>query len=163
MSIEAGERTGPAQAGAEQPAADARISAVLDAGAGLFASLRRVAGAMVALLAAEAQVLRASVALVFLASIALVAFSVSLWACVVALIGWALTVVTHSVGISLAILVALHLILVVVIWFAIKRAIHHASFPQSRAELSALRRTLRRDVARFQHASAAPQQQEPAP
>ncbi|TAN02290.1 MAG: hypothetical protein EPN40_01440, partial [Rhodanobacteraceae bacterium] len=60
------------------------FGAVLTAGAGLFGALRRVATALAALLAAEARVLRASVAVVFLASVALVAFSVSLWACVVA-------------------------------------------------------------------------------
>lgn len=161
MSVATEPRTGPAQAGADKPAADENVGAVLDAGMGLFASLRRVVTAFVALLAAEAQVLRASVALVFLCSVALVAFSVSLWVCIVALIGWALAMATHSVGIALAILVVLHLILVVAIWLAIKRAIHHASFPQARAEFSALRQTLQRDVARFQHASAAqPSQQE---
>lgn len=164
MSVEAGEPTGPAEAGAESPAADEGIGAVLGAGAGLFASLRRVVTTLLALLAAEARVLRASVAMVFLASVALVAFSVSLWACVVALLGWALTVATHSLGIALAILVVLHLILVVAIWFAIKRAIRQASFPHARAEFSALRHTLQRDVARFQRASApSPPERESAP
>ena len=88
MSVASGER--------EQTSADAGESAaqtapafgqVFAAGAGLFDALRRVATALAALLAAEARVLRASVAMVFLGSVALVAFAVSLWACVVALLG----------------------------------------------------------------------------
>ncbi|MGH8233383.1 MAG: hypothetical protein ACREPU_04215 [Rhodanobacteraceae bacterium] len=154
MSVEAGERTEPAEVGAAGSAADAQFGAVLAAGARLFAASRRLVVALAALLAAEARVLKASIALVFLASVALVAFAVSLWACVVALIGWGLTVATGSVGIALAILVVLHLILVIALWFAIKRAIHHAGFPRARAEFAALRRGLRRDVARFQRASA---------
>ncbi|MBS0381647.1 MAG: hypothetical protein JSR56_04360, partial [Proteobacteria bacterium] len=121
MNIEAEERTGSADTETERAATEARFGAVLEAGAGLFAALRRVAISLAALLVAEAQVLRASIALVFLASVALVAFAVSLWACVVALIGWALTLATHSIGIALAVLVVLHLVLVVAIWFAIRR------------------------------------------
>lgn len=156
---------------AETPARDAPDGArtqtepafgeVFAAGAGLFAALRRVATALAALLAAEARVLRASVAMVFLGSVALVAFSVSLWACVVALIGWALVVATGSVGIALLILVVLHLILVVGIWLAIKRAIRHASFPALRTELRALGGELRGQVERFQHASPPPDREAP--
>lgn len=156
MSVEAGEQTGPAEVGAAPPGADAQFGAVIAAGASLFAALRRLAVALAALLAAEARVLKASVGLVFLASVALVAFAVSLWACVVALIGWGLAVATGSVGIALAILVVLHLILVIALWFAIKRAIHHASFPQVRNEFAAVRQSLRHDLARFQQASAPP-------
>ncbi|TAN02907.1 MAG: hypothetical protein EPN36_14885 [Rhodanobacteraceae bacterium] len=134
---------------------------VFSAGAGLLAALRRVTTALAALLIAETRVLRASVAMVFLGSIALVAFSVSLWACVVALIGWALVVATGSVGIALLILVVLHLLLVVGIWFAIKRAIHHASFPALRAELHALGGELRGQVERFQRATPPPDREAP--
>jgi hypothetical protein len=161
MSVETGERIDPAETGTEGSAADERLGAVLAAGAGLLASLRRVAATLLALLAAEARVLRASVAMVFIASVALVAFAVSLWACVVALVGWALVVATHSIGIALAILVALHLILVAALWYVIRRAIQHASFPQARAEFSALRHALQRDVARFQHASSPPDREAP--
>lgn len=163
MSIEAEERTGPAPADPERTAADARFGAVLDAGAGLFASLRRVATSLAALLLADARVLRASIALVFLASVALVAFAVSLWICVVALIGWALTLATHSVGSALAVLVVLHLILVVAIWRAIQRALRQASFPATRQELRALRGELRGHVGRFQHAAPPAPGQEPTP
>lgn len=133
---------------------------MLEAGAGLFASLRRVAASLAALLVAEAQVLRTSIALVFLASVALVAFAVSLWACVVALIGWALTLATHSIGIALAVLVVLHLILVVAIWRMIKRVLRQASFPAARHELRVLRSELRGHVQRFQHAAPPPEQEQ---
>ena len=162
MNAETEDHAGPAETGAERAAAEARFGAALKAGAGLFASLRRVATSLAALLVAEARVLRASIALVFLASVALVAFAVSLWACVVALIGWALTLATHSIGIALVVLVVLHLILVVAIWLVIKRTIQHASFPTARHELRALHGELRGHVERFQHASAAPKR-EPAP
>lgn len=157
MSVEAGQNAGVADAGAARAATEARFGDVLEAGAGLFAALRRVATSLAALLVAEAQVLRASVALVFLASVALVALAVSLWACVVALIGWMLTLATHSVGVALAVLVALHLILVVAVWLMIKRALKQASFPATRHELRALRSELRGHVERFQHAAPPPE------
>ena len=132
---------------------------VFTAGADLVQALRRVVTALAALLASEVRVLRASVAVVFLGSVALVAFSVSLWACAVALIGWAFVKATGSVGIALGLLVVLHVILVTGLWFAIRRAIHHASFPATRTELRALGNELRGHVERFQHASA-PQDRE---
>lgn len=149
----------PAPAGAraaEAGNADARpaFANVLAAGAELLQALRRVATALLALLASEARVLRASVAMVFLGSVALVAFSVSLWACAVALIGWGLVLATGSIGIALALLVLLHLMLVVAIWLAIKRAIRQAGFPGTRTELRALGGELRAHVERFQRASA---------
>lgn len=144
----AADRTESAEAG---PA----FRTVFSAGADMVQALRRVATALAALLASEVRVLRASVAVVFLGSVALVAFSVSLWACAVALIGWAFMKATGSVGIALGLLVVLHLILVTVLWLAIKRAIRHASFPATRTELRALGNELRGHVARFQHASAA--------
>jgi len=126
-----------------------QFRSVLAAGGGLITALRRLAQALRALIAAEARVLRASIAVVFLSAVALVAFSVSLWACVVALLGWAFTVATHSVGIALGILVLLHAALVAGIWFFIKRAVRHASFPEVRAELRQAGRELMRDVDRF--------------
>lgn len=125
---------------------------VFVAGATLAQALRRVVLAAFALLAADAAVLRASAVLLFLGSVALVALTVSLWACVVALIGWALMVATHSIGIALAILVALHLVLVIALWHALKYAWRQATFPASRAELRGLGRELRDHVERFQHA-----------
>jgi hypothetical protein len=156
VSAGAGDRAADAAAAsgpAEPGEGAARFGAVLAAGVGLFDALRRTLAALAALFAAEARVLRASVAVVFLGSIALVAFAVSLWACVVALGGWALTLATHSVGIALAILVALHLGLVVALWLLIKRAIRNAGFPGTRSELRALGGELRDHVERFQHAA----------
>lgn len=162
MNIETEGRAEPGQADTHGAAADAGFGAVLEAGVGLFDSLRRVAASLAALLVAEARVLRASLALVFLASVALVAFAVSLWACVVALLGWALTLATHSIGIALAVLVVLHLILVVAIWFAIQRALRQASFPATRQELCALGSELRGHAERFQRATPPPER-EPTP
>jgi hypothetical protein len=154
IDTEAGaETTSPREQGAGAAPA---FGAVFNAGADLVQALRRVATALAALVASEARVLRASVAVVFLGSVALVAFSVSLWACAVALIGWAFVKATGSVGIALGLLVVMHLVLVVAIWLAIKRAIHHASFPGTRTELRALGDELRGHVQRFQHASAPP-------
>jgi uncharacterized membrane protein YqjE len=156
MSVESGERAASADAGTERPAADAQSGAVLAAGVRLLTALRRLGVSLAALLVAEARVFKASIGVVFLASIALVAFAVSLWFCVVALIGWGLTLATGSVGIALVILVVLHLVLVVALWLLIKRAIHHASFPRVRSEFDAMRHSLQRDVARFQQASTPP-------
>jgi hypothetical protein len=165
MSAKAGDRATESAAAPEAAARDggaAPIGAVLAAGVGLFDAMRRTLTALAALLAAEARVLRASVAMVFLGSIALVAFAVSLWACVVALIGWALTLATHSPGIALAILVVVHLALMAVLWLAIKRAIRSASFPGTRSELRALGRELRGHVERFQRATP-PDPPDPSP
>lgn len=116
-----------------------RVS-LLFAGGRLLARGRQLAAAVARLLAAEARLFKARVGLVFLAGIALLAFAVSLWACVVALIGWALWIATGSTGIALALLVASHVLLVTACWLAIKRGIHQASFPATRAQLAALRR-----------------------
>ncbi|HET9819019.1 MAG TPA: hypothetical protein VFP92_07650 [Rhodanobacteraceae bacterium] len=163
MSVESGERAGSADADSARGAADAQSDAVLAAGVRLLTALRRLGISLATLLVAEARVFKASIGLVFIASIALVAFAVSLWFCVIALIGWGLTLATGSIGIALAILVVLHLILVVALWFMIKRAIHHASFPRVRGEFAASGRSLRRDMARFRQASTPPPDDEAAP
>lgn len=155
MSLDTEGRAEDASARGSGTESGSPFGAVFTAGADLVQALRRVATALAALLASEMRVLRDSVAVVFLGSVALVAFSVSLWACVVALIGWAFMKATGSIGIALGLLVVLHLILVSVIWMAIKRAIRHASFPATRIELRALGNELRGHVERFQHASAA--------
>ncbi len=153
MSVETGARTESAESSAERAAAEASAGAVLGAGAALIASLQRTAAALLALLTAEAQVFGASIGLIIIASVALVAFAVALWVCVVALTGWALAVATHSVGIALAILVGMHLLLVAGIWVTMRRALLQATFPRTRAEFSALQHGLRQDFARFRRAS----------
>jgi len=158
MNVETEERPESTESKAEQAAAEASAGTVLNAGAALFTSLQRTASALLALLKAEAQVFGASISLIVLSGVALVAFAVALWVCVVALIGWALAVATHSVGIALGILVVMHLLLVAGIWMAIRRAIFQATFPRTRAEYSALQHGLRQDFARFQRASSVPEQ-----
>lgn len=150
----------PGAAAGAAPGVTAQLGATLAAGVDLFAALRRVALALAGLLAAEAQVLRASVGLVMGGAIALVAFAVSLWACIVALCGWALYAATGSVGIALCILIALHAVLLGGGGWWLRRVLRRASFPGTRAELRALGGQVRDDVARFQ-AGAQPRQ-EPA-
>ncbi|MGH8126364.1 MAG: hypothetical protein ACREPK_11030 [Rhodanobacteraceae bacterium] len=164
MSAETEARTGSGKADPDEPAAAARAGAAVAAGVGLFASSRRVLATLLALFTAEARVLGASLTPVLIACIALIAFSVALWVCVVALIGWALALATHSVGAALAILVAIHLILVTTVWFSMRRAIFQVTFPHTRAELSALRRSMRRDAEKFRGvgaSSAAPARDAP--
>lgn len=160
MGIDTEAKTEEAPAGPAAAGTRPGPGAVVDAGADMLQALRRVAMALAALLASEVRVLRASVAVVFLGSVALVAFSVSLWACAVALIGWAFAKATGSVGIALGLLVVLHLILVTGLWLAIRRAIRQATFPATRNELRVLGNELRGHVARFQHASAAQEREE---
>ncbi|MEO7149098.1 MAG: hypothetical protein ABIY40_04080 [Rhodanobacteraceae bacterium] len=131
------------------PGFGAQFEALFAAGSGVVHALRRFFGAFGALLGAEARVLRAGVPLFFIATIALVAFSVSLWACLVALIGWLLLHATHSVGIALLLLAIGHALLVTGIWFAIKRGVHQATFPQTRAEWRALRHQMIDDLQGF--------------
>lgn len=159
MGVDTEDHAGESSARSGGTEAGPAFGAVFSAGADLMQALRRVATALTALIVSEARVVRASVAVVFLGSVALVAFSVSLWACVVALIGWAFMKATGSIGLALGLLVVLHLILVSVIWIGIKRAIGHASFPATRVELHALGNELRGHVARFQHASAPPERE----
>lgn len=157
----AGVPPGSAAGGAGAAAAKAQARASIEAGIRLFAALRRVLTVEFALLAAEARVLRESVAVVFLAGVALVALAVSLWVCIVALIGWAFMIATHSVGIALGLLVVLHLILVSAVWLTIMRAVRRATFPQARAEFAVLGRSIRRDLDRFQRAAPPSPPEEP--
>ncbi|MGH8214850.1 MAG: hypothetical protein ACREPZ_04055, partial [Rhodanobacteraceae bacterium] len=87
--------------------------------AALVAGLRQLFSALRKLAAAEARVVQAGIPLFFIAATALVAFSVSLWVCLVALIGWALMRGTHSPGLALGLLVVIHAILIVGVWSAI--------------------------------------------
>lgn len=138
--------------GGDRPSLVAQFAALYLAGGGLLTALRRVFAALGALAGAEARVLRAGIPLFFIGTIALVAFSVSLWACVVALLFWLLRGATHSAGIALSVLVVGHLVLVGGLWFAIKRGMRQASFPQARAEWRAMRHQLGEDFAQFAHA-----------
>lgn len=162
---------------AEQPAAGARADGgrvaapndqplpwgeVLAAGVGLVAALRRTAIALTTLLVAEARVARASVAVAFLGGVALIACAVSLWACVVVLVGWGLWLVTHSFGAALGILVLLHLLLVVTLWWLLKRVLRQAALPALRDELRMVGGELRQHVKRLQRATPPAGQEPPA-
>jgi uncharacterized membrane protein YqjE len=135
---------GAPAAGAEpqSPSTLAAFTALATALGQLVAALRKLA-------AAEARVVRAGIPLFFIAAVALVAFSVALWVCLVALIGWALMTATHSLGLALGLLVVIHAILVFGVWSVIKYAIRQATFPQARAELRMLGRTALHDLGRI--------------
>ncbi|MEO6967120.1 MAG: hypothetical protein ABI132_01505 [Rhodanobacteraceae bacterium] len=141
------------------PGFGAQLEALFAAGSGVIGALGRFFAEFGALLGAEARVLRTGVPLFFIACIALIALSVSLWACLVALIAWLLLHLTHSMGIALLLLVVGHALLVTGIWFAIKRGVHQASFPQARAEWRALWHQMTGDLKGF----AGPRADKPAP
>ncbi|MEO6967705.1 MAG: hypothetical protein ABI132_04505 [Rhodanobacteraceae bacterium] len=141
------------------PGFGAQFEALFAAASGLVGALGRFFAAFGALLGAEARVLRAGVPLFFIGAISLIALAVSLWACVVALIAWALVVATHSIGIALGIIVVAHLLLLVGIWFAIRNGVKQASFPQARAEWRALRHQMTDDLKGF----TGPRADKPAP
>src|SRR5579885_143088 len=121
------------------------------AAAALAIALKRFSGALGRLLLAESEVVRHGVPLLVIGLIALIAMSVSLWACTVALIFWALRLATHSAGIALGIIVAAHLLQIVSLSISIKPGVRQASFPQARAEMRALGRQLVQDFDEFAH------------
>jgi uncharacterized membrane protein YqjE len=122
-----------------------QLETLYAAACGLTIALKRFFGALARLFAAEGEVVRHGVPLLFIGTIALIAMSVSLWACTVALIFWALRMATHSSGIALGIIVAGHLLLIAGMWVSIRRGVRQASFPHARAELRALGRQLVQD------------------
>ncbi|HET7610636.1 MAG TPA: hypothetical protein VFK29_02495 [Rhodanobacteraceae bacterium] len=139
----------PPPAGAPAGEGGEPSPSTLAALAGLFAALRQLFIALRKLATAEAKVVRAGIPLFFIAATALVAFAVSLWVCLVALIGWALMYATHSLGLALGLLVVIHAILIVGVWSMIKYALRQATFPQARAELRMLGRTVLHDLGRI--------------
>ena len=125
------------------------------AAAALAIALKRFFGALGRLVLAETEVVRSGVPLLVIGLIAMIAMSVSLWACTVALIFWALRLGTHSSGIALGIIVAGHLLLIFGLWLSIKRGVRQASFPRARAEMRGLGRQLVQDFDEFaNHASS---------
>lgn len=151
MSAQADE-SGGSPAGADARA-DVPVGALLTAGLRLATATRKSASALLALVHAEAHLLRTSTTLVLLGGVALIAFAVSLWACVVALAGWALTLALHTLGGALVVLVGIHLLLVVGTALFIRGVMRQATFPHSRAELVAFRGSLRHDLAQFRQAT----------
>jgi uncharacterized membrane protein YqjE len=142
-------RPPPPPEGAPAGEGGAPSPSTLAALAGVFAALRQLFFALRKVATAEAKVVRAGIPLLFIAATALVAFAVSLWVCLVALIGWALMHATHSPGLALGLLVVIHAILIVGVWSMIKYALRQATFPQARAELRMLGRTVLHDLGRI--------------
>src|SRR6185437_12687148 len=118
----------------ESPPLREQLHALYAAGAGLVSALQRFFVTLKDLLRAEGRVLWSGIPLLFIGFVALIALAVSLWGCTVALIGWALMVATHSLGLALGLLVVGHVAMVLGVWFALQRGVHQASFPQARAE-----------------------------
>jgi uncharacterized membrane protein YqjE len=143
------ERPPPPPDGASAAGAEPQSPSTLAAFMALATALGQLVAALRKLAAAEARVVRAGIPLFFIAAVALVAFSVALWVCLVALIGWALMTATHSLGLALGLLVVIHAILVFGVWSVIKYAIRQATFPQARAELRMLGRTALHDLGRI--------------
>ncbi|HET6907115.1 MAG TPA: hypothetical protein VFH52_09225 [Rhodanobacteraceae bacterium] len=135
----------------ESPPLAEQMHALYAAGSGLILALRRFFVTLKELLRAEGRVLWTGIPLLFIGFVALIALAVSLWGCAVALIGWALMVATNSLGLALGLLVAGHIVLIAGVWFALKRGVYQASFPQARAELRAMRTQFSEDIDRFTH------------
>ncbi len=138
-----------------------QLETLYAAACALAIALKRFFGALARLVVAEGEIVRHGVPLLFIGTIALIALSVSLWACTVALIFWALRMATHSSGIALGIIVAGHLLLITGLWFSIRRGVRQASFPHARAELRALGRQLAQDFDDF--AQRAPSREDTQP
>lgn len=156
----AGSEDSPAGSARAEAAADVPLGALPAAAVRLLASARAAIGSLAALLLAEARITGASVGRVLLACVALVAFTVSLWGCVVVLLGWALATALHSLGVALLTLVVLHLLLLGATALLLRRTLKDASFPHSRSEFGAMRRTLQADLARFRQATGSPEASE---
>lgn len=133
----------------ENPPLGEQLHALYAAGSGLTLALRRFFVALKDLMRAEGRVLWSGIPLLFIGFVALIALAVSLWGCAVALIGWALMIATHSIGIALGLLGAGHVVLIVGLWFMLKRGVYHVSFPQARAEARAVGAQFAEDLRRF--------------
>ena len=157
---------GPRSGSTDRPPTGAAAGgpSLFAAGERLFGATRHLVLAVASLAAAEARLAKGHLGVMFLASVGLIAFAVSLWASLVALIGWAFWVATGSTGIALGLLVVLHLILIAGCWLALKRGVRDASFPKTRGELVVLGRSLWRSAAASGTSAAAPaERNKPAP
>jgi membrane-bound ClpP family serine protease len=146
----------------ESPPLAEQLHALYAAGSGLILALRRFFVTLKDLLRAEGRVLWTGIPLLFIGFVSLIALAVSLWGCAVALIGWALMVATSSLGLALGLLVAGHIVLILGLWFLLKRGVYHVSFPQARAELHAMRAQFTQDIDRFTHGLTAQMRSGPA-
>lgn len=145
----------------QSPSFSAQLHALYAAGSGLIFALQSFFATLKELLRAEGRVLWTGIPLLFIGFVALIALAVSLWGCTVALIGWALMVATHSLGLALGLLVVGHVALILGVWFALQRGVHQASFPHARAELRAMRVQFTEDLDRFTHGLSAQMRSSP--
>ncbi|HET9834773.1 MAG TPA: hypothetical protein VFP88_00280 [Rhodanobacteraceae bacterium] len=146
----------------ESPPLAEQLHALYAAGSGLILALQRFFVTLGDLLRAEGRVLWTGIPLLFIGFVSLIALAVSLWGCAVALIGWALMVATNSLGLALGLLVAGHVVLILGLWFMLKRGVYQASFPHARTELRAMRAQFTEDVDRFTHGLTAQMRGGPA-
>ncbi|RAP57090.1 hypothetical protein [Oleiagrimonas sp. MCCC 1A03011] len=111
------------------------IPAAWEAARTLFDATREFAVALFALARSELRLARVSWPLVFALVVVLVGLSLSLWASLIALIGWGLYLLTHSVGLALAALVGVHIVLLVVARLLLRRTARNMTMPATRAEM----------------------------
>lgn len=132
--------------GGSRYGSDPQFAAALKAGIGPVVALWHLLAALRKLAAAEGRMLVAGIPLLLGAATALIAFAVTLWLCLVALIGWALLQGTHSLGLALGLLVVINVILAGCAGTAVLFALNQATFPRARAELRSIGRSLVRDL-----------------
>lgn len=142
-------------------ASDPQFTAAAKASIAVVAALRRLFVALRKLGVAESRVVLAGIPLFFIAAAALVAFAVSLWVCVGALIGWALMYATGSLGLALGLLIVIHLVLLASVWSMLKWSLRQAAFPRVRAELRSIGHTLLHELGRVTGATQDPARGEP--
>ncbi|MGB8636411.1 MAG: hypothetical protein WCD36_14195 [Rhodanobacteraceae bacterium] len=127
---------------AENPAADETLTAealaIWDAIRVLARAVHGFALALAGLARSEWRLARASWPLVVALAIVLVGIGLSLWASLVALIGWGFFVATASVGWALTALVGVHLVLLLVVRLALRRSSRNLTMPETRRELHGL-------------------------
>ncbi len=112
--------------------------AVWDATRALADSVHGFARALLGLAQSEWRLARASWPLLVAVSIILVGLSLSLWASLIALLGWGLYVATGAVGWALAALVGVHLVLLLLARWLLRRTARNMTMPATRAELQDL-------------------------
>lgn len=133
----------PTGSDTEQPTASndsltADAVAVWDALNAFARSARGFVMALLGLARSEWNLAKASLPVVFALTIVLVGLSLSLWASLITLAGWALFLLTDSVGWALAALVGLHVVLLVLGRWLLRRAFKNTTMPTTRSELRGL-------------------------
>lgn len=112
--------------------------AVWDALNAFAQSARGFVIALLGLARSEWKLAKASLPFVFAFTVVLVGLSLSLWASLIALAAWGLYVLTSSVGWALAALAGLHVVLLFIVRWLLKRASHNMTMPATRSELHGL-------------------------